>query len=107
MLNIFLGILRYKSFKSVFASSLLVIATFYFSIHAVIGNRGLIHWVELNKNIKSSSAKLHDLTIYKNSIEKKINGLNEDNLDLDLLDERIRNTLGYADRNETIIYNNQ
>ena len=95
---------EHKTLKQVFIIIILLISTVYFSSHTLIGPKSLISLVQLNKGLEKSSEELENLMIYKNTIEKKIKGLNERTLDLDLLDEQSRNVLGYANRNETVIY---
>ncbi|MBQ4874595.1 MAG: septum formation initiator family protein [Rickettsiaceae bacterium H1] len=95
-----------KFFKRIFIFGLIIATVAYFSIEVLMGPKGLVNLIRLNKEVSSSSLELSELVAYKNKIEKKIKGLNEKSLDLDLLDEHVRRVLGYADRNEIVIYHN-
>lgn len=97
----------HKRLKRIFTTITLLSAISYFSMHAIFGPRGLTNLNQLNNNLENASQELQTLTRYKETIENKIQGLNENTLDLDLLDEQVRNILGYADRKEIIIYNDE
>ena len=86
------------------AVSILLMATLYFLGHSLIGKRGLFNVIKLNQQLSQSTQELSELTIRKNILEKRIYGLNEKSLDLDLLDEQARSVLGHADKNDTVMY---
>ncbi len=96
----------YRKRQRILIIAALLIPTFYFLGHSIIGERGLLNMFRLNQQLTESRQKLSELTVKQNIIEKRINGLNiESALDLDLLDEQARVVLGYADQNEKVIYN--
>jgi cell division protein FtsB len=93
--------------KQIFVTFFVCCGAFiYFSFYVIFGDKGILKYYELRKN-------LHEKDIVKNSLESKmqyrqnlVNGMNLKSLDLDLLDEQARKNLGYAGKNEVVIYNN-
>jgi cell division protein FtsB len=82
-------------------------AILYFSSYAIFGNKGIIKYFQL-------SQQLHEKDLVKNSLYNKmqdkkvmVNAMSIDSLDFDLLDEQVRKNLGYASKNEVIIYDNK
>ncbi len=88
-------------FVSYVTGSLLL---FYFLFITVFGEKGLIKYFELKKQIKSKEIVKFEL---QNKIKTKkamVNGMDPENLDLDLVDEESRKVLGYVGKNEVVIY---
>ena len=82
-------------------------AILYFSSYTIFGNKGIIRYFQL-------SHQLHEKNLVKNSLYNKmqnkkdmVNAMSIDSLDFDLLDEQVRKNLGYASKNEVIIYDNK
>lgn len=77
--------------------------TFYFGFSAVTGRRGLLALVSLKKDIECNKSLLKSIFFEKEKLSNKILGLYEKSLDLDLLDEQAKNTLGYVNRSEFMV----
>ncbi len=79
----------------------------YFISYALFGNKGIIKYFHLTKD-------LHLKELVKESAEQKmknkqnmVNGMSSESLDLDLLDEEVRKDLGYAGKQEIVIYDEE
>ena len=75
--------------------ALVLVAIFYFGYHAVQGNHGLLKLMELRAETIELEAQASEVAAEKVALEIKVNNLRKDNLDLDLLDERAREVLGW------------
>ncbi len=95
---------KIKKLKHKFTVIIILILSCYFFFLALLGDKGLYKLARTHEEMQMYSMQLSQLKSYQKNIEQKIKGLNSENPDLDLLDEQVRNTLGYADRDEKIIY---
>jgi cell division protein FtsB len=77
--------------------------TGYFAYHLVGGDRGLLAWVRLTRQIHAEDAELASLRTAHAALDLKVRNLTPDHLDPDLLDERVRATLNLAAPNEIVI----
>jgi cell division protein FtsB len=77
--------------------------TGYFAYHLVGGDRGLLAWVRLTREIRAEHDKLETLRADHAALDLKVKNLTPDHLDPDLLDERVRATLNLAAPNEIVI----
>lgn len=75
----------------------------YFTYHIFQGQRGIIAWIQLDKKLKEQEALLDTLTKEKDSLEKEAYLMRPDSLDLDLLVEKVRQTLNFAHPDELAI----
>ncbi len=83
---------------------LVVLSLTYLSYQITSGDAGLRAWQDLQASLENRQTYLAELEEHNISLERDIEGLGGgDNLDLDLLDERVRTVLGYANRHEKII----
>ncbi len=78
--------------------------TFYFTYHAIRGERGLFRLFEIQNEIIATEALSQETTNQLTEIEKKVKALSPGNLDLDLLDEAGRKTLNVGNQNDYIIF---
>jgi cell division protein FtsB len=78
----------------------------YFAYHAVHGQRGLLAWVDRNREIEAARQELAGLTAEREAHERRIRGLRPGQLDRDLLEEELRQ-LGYVRPNEVIVLPSQ
>lgn len=88
-------------FISYVTASLLV---FYFLFITIFGEKGLIKYFELKKQIKSKEIVKFELQNKVKTKKAMVNGMDPENLDLDLVDEESRKVLGYVGKNEVVIY---
>lgn len=77
--------------------------TLYFSASMVTGKRSLSALIRLKKDIEHNKILLKSISFEREKLSNKILGLYEKSLDLDLLDEQAKNSLGYASPNEFMI----
>lgn len=83
-----------------------IAAIIYFLFSAFFGPKSLIKYFELKKEITNKDAIKQELMTKMQNRQNVVNGMNLDSLDIDLLDEQARKMLGYANKNEVVIYNN-
>ncbi len=81
-----------------------IFLTCYFLIFAIYGDKGLKDLLELQKEIEEKRGEEKSLSLIRKAKEERVNKMQPDSLDLDLLDEQARKSLGYADSQEVIIY---
>lgn len=74
----------------------------YFSYHMVTGGRGIVAYFKLNNEISSLYAELESVRAERINLEHKANLLKSKSLDIDLLEERAKEVLGYARAQETL-----
>jgi cell division protein FtsB len=72
----------------------------YFGINAYTGNRGLRAKQDLDRQIAELTVELSKLKTERTVWERRVSLLRSDNLDPDMLDERARALLDYADPND-------
>lgn len=69
----------------------------YFGVNAFTGNHGLRAQADLEKQLAAMQAELADLKAERAHWERRVALLRSDGIDPDMLDERARTLLGYAD----------
>ncbi len=75
----------------------------YFIYHLISGEHGFVAWKALSQELDASSVTLAAQEAMKEALEKDVQMLSSDSLDLDLLDERIRVMLNHAQDNEIVV----
>lgn len=75
----------------------------YFSFHILLGERSYSKLVSLEYQLEQVEAEYSNLQSGRKALENKVVRLRPATLDLDLLDERVRSTLGYVSPSEQII----
>src|SRR5271170_6130122 len=85
--------------KSVLGPLLGLSAVAYFAYHTVEGDRGLLAWWHLNRDIRVAEATLGGLTHDRDTLDRRTRLLRPDRLDPDMLEERARamDDLGHDD----------
>jgi cell division protein FtsB len=81
-----------------------VVAIAYFGFHYVQGERGLIAYLRLSEQVASAEQRLSAVRVERQQIEHRVNLLRPERLDRDLLEERARAILGYAHKNEIVLF---
>lgn len=79
-------------------------AIIYFSLFTIFGDKGLIDFYKLRKQIANKEATKQELSQKMQAKKNMVDGMNLNSLDLDLLDEQSRKVLGYVGKNEVVIY---
>ena len=80
-----------------------LMAVAYFAFHTVEGDRGLIAWWRLNREIHTAETTLIQLQAEREGLELRTRLLRPKKLDPDMLDERARAMLGLGRSDEVII----
>ena len=75
----------------------------YFSYSALNGQYGLFNKFRYQAQEVALLKKLDQIQVVNSELEKKVDRLSKDYLDLDLLDQQARKVLGLARSNEIII----
>jgi len=78
----------------------------YIAYHAVQGERGLIAFWQLHRQVTQAELIHQGLTAEKGILENRVKLLNPNSLDRDMLEERVRFMLGYSRPDETILLKN-
>lgn len=79
-------------------------AVFYFLFCTIFGSKGLLEYNVVKRQIANKESIKQDL-LSKIQVKKNmVEGMNLNSLDVDLLDEEARKVLGYAGKNEVIVY---
>jgi cell division protein FtsB len=81
---------------------LLALALVYFGYHGLHGGRGLLAWVDLNREVEAARSELAELRAERADIERRTKGLARDAIDPDLLEEELRK-LGYVGEREVVV----
>ena len=78
-------------------SAILLLLILYFGVQALTGERGLLGGAERDRLLAQRQAELAALTEQRQDLEVRVRYLRTDNLSRDLLEERARVILGFAD----------
>jgi cell division protein FtsB len=76
---------------------------FYFGFQALTGQRGLLSWQQRKDTLAQSQRQLARLQAQRRDLQMQARLLRDGSLSLDLLDERARELLGYADPQDYVI----
>jgi cell division protein FtsB len=75
----------------------------YLSYHAFVGERGIYTHARLEKEVQTLTKELDRLTGERRNLEHRIALLSPPDIDPDMLDERARAVLNFADPREIMI----
>ena len=81
-----------------------VLVLFYLGFHAVSGERGLVVLFKETRKLEQLEAKLDAVQSRRAQMEKKIRLMSSRSLDLDMLDEQARQVIGYAGKDEVVLF---
>lgn len=76
----------------------------YFAFHAVQGDRGVFAYADLTEQVREARLKLAEASAQRTALQSDVNRLKRDNLDLNLLEERVRAVLNLIDDDDILIY---
>lgn len=76
----------------------------YFAYHAVYGRHGFIAWLSLQNSVDTLERQFADMRAAREQLDRQVALLRPESLDPDLLDERARATLGFANPNDIVIF---
>ncbi|THD80775.1 MAG: septum formation initiator family protein [Phenylobacterium sp.] len=91
---------RLRSYLPTAAIGLLIV---YFAIHAFTGDQGLLTSGQRDATLMAKTQELAALTAERQDLEKRAHLLRETSLSRDLLEERARSLLGFADPRDYVI----
>ncbi len=75
----------------------------YSVFHAVHGDRGVFAYAELTEQVREARVKLAEARGERETLQLDVSLLQRDNLDLDLLEERVRAVLNKIDDDDMLI----
>ena len=76
----------------------------YFAYHAVYGQHGFIAWLSLQNRVDTLEQQLSEVKAAREQLDRQVALLRPESLDPDLLDERARGALGFANPNDIVIF---
>lgn len=80
-----------------------VCVVLYFSYYIIQGDRGFRTLLDYRAKITETRAQLDEIRQKRKKLEKRVSLLRPDSLDPDLLEERVRIVLNYAEKDEFAI----
>lgn len=75
----------------------------YFAYHLVMGERSYIRLLVLEQEISSLEGSVDKLNAERTEIEQRVVRLRPDTMDKDMLEQRVREVLGYVHPDEHVI----
>ncbi len=75
----------------------------YFGVNAYSGNHGIKAKQDIDRQIAALTVELRGLQVERAQWERRINLLRPDDIDPDMLDERARELLDYADPRDLVL----
>lgn len=75
----------------------------YFAYHTIQGERGVLAWLRLEKELRIAQAEAAVLASERARLEHRVRLLRPDSLDPDMLEERARRILNYGRDGEVIV----
>lgn len=91
---------QFKRFVPSFGIAIVII---YFSYHTFSGEQSVVKWLGMKKAENIIVSELNALNITKDDLEKQNALLRNASLDLDYLDERVREKLNYIMPSDMVI----
>jgi cell division protein FtsB len=91
---------RLRSYLPTAALSLLIL---YFAVHAFTGDQGLLSSGQRDEALTEKTRELAQLTAERQDLEKRAHLLRDSSLSRDLLEERARSLLGFADPRDYVV----
>ena len=89
--------------RSYVPTAVLAFLIFYFGFQALTGDRGLLSIGRRRSTLTEKSAQLAQLHQVRQDLETRARLLRDDGLSADLLEERARSQLGFADPRDYVI----
>ena len=77
---------------------------FYFTYHTITGERGLLRFLALKKEIKKEETLAKEIRRNRLDIQANVNALSPESMDLDMLDEIGRKTLNVGEEKDYLIF---
>ena len=80
-----------------------LVLTIYFGYHAVNGERGLRRLFELKQEIQIASQVAEEVALRRKEMEKKVQQLSPQSIDVDMLEESARTLLNMGQEGDYVI----
>ena len=93
----------FDKFKKSGLFIVLGVFSFYFTINAIKGDRGIFKYMYLKNKVEMAELEKAKYKAIKKDLEYKVSMLSENSLDLDYLEERARIVLNMVGRDEYVI----
>ena len=93
----------FAAIKPYLPTALLAFLIFYFGVHALTGERGLLTGHSREETLSARARELATLRAERLELETRVRLLSHDNLSRDLLEERARAMLGVGDPRDYVI----
>lgn len=91
---------RLRSYLPTAALGLLIL---YFAVHAFTGQQGLLSSNQRDETLIAKTQELAQLTAQREDLEKRAHLLRDSSLSRDVLEERARSLLGFADPRDYVV----
>jgi len=88
--------------KKVILNIFLALLLGYFVFHCIYGNKGIIAYLKVNRQLEKAYDELKLLRAERVELEHNVKLLRTESLDKDMLDEHARKVLGVAAPNEQV-----
>ncbi|WP_409433702.1 septum formation initiator family protein [Litorimonas sp. RW-G-Af-16] len=79
----------------------------YLAFHAFSGSQGIMRWMTYSDQSRVLNVKLDALEAHRAALQSDVDALSPNHLNLDLLDEKARETLHVSDPKEMTIWLDQ
>jgi len=97
----------FAHFRPYLPTAFLALLIFYFGVNALTGERGLLHGQRREATLTEDVKKLKALRAEREELQTEVRLLSDDNLSRDLLEEKARTMLGFAEPSDYVIRNQQ
>lgn len=91
------------NYKAILVNSIVFLLVIYFIYHSLSGDRGVLAYFQLQKELAKKNIILADLFEQKKYLENKVKAMHPQSLDVDMLDELSRKQLGMIAPDEKVI----
>jgi cell division protein FtsB len=91
------------AFRPYIPTAFFAVFIFYFGVHALTGDRGLLTGGRREETLAARAEELKRLRAERVDLEARVTLLSDRSLSRDLLEERARALLGYADPRDYVI----
>ena len=93
----------YARFRPYLPTAILAVLIVYFAVQALIGDRGLLTSRQRSAELTQRTTELKQLHAQRMDLEVRAKLLRDTSLSADLLEERARSLLGFADPRDYVI----
>lgn len=100
----YLNKIKNKISKNSLLVILVAILCCYFFYYTINGNNGVFRYFAIKNEIKNKVITKKKLEKDLSTQKEMIKSIQDESLDLDLLDEKVRENLGHANDGEIVIY---